>query len=121
MISLPSANSDITHLNRPTAQWMLFFQQVAARASAVFSVSSQPVNNGITLSDASAGVVFLDLPKPVAGSAVCVKKTDNSTNPVVLRGNGALIDGDTSFNLPTQNDAVIVVSDGTNWFVISAY
>jgi hypothetical protein len=45
-----------------------------------------------------------------------IKKTDASANAVTVAGT---IDGAVNYSLTAQNDYVCVVSDGSNYFVIS--
>ncbi len=68
--------------------------------------------------DASSGAFTITLP-PVAsnpGLALDIKKTDSSANAVTVDGNGSeLIDGDPIVGLGTQNESIVVVSNGTSW------
>jgi hypothetical protein len=81
--------------------------------------SGDPVTADINLIDGGAGGFTVDLPAPVAGKMVIVKKTDSAAGAVTIGQNGSeTIDGATSVALYYQYEAMTFVSDGTNWFVI---
>jgi len=68
--------------------------------------------------DASGGVKTMTLPTAVGrdGKLFIIKKTDTSANAVTVDGDAAeTIDGATTFDLTALNDALAIVSDGTNW------
>lgn len=71
--------------------------------------------NKVLSVDASGGSVVIDL---LSGSAagdgykVSIKKVDSSSNSVTINGN---IDGGSSTVLPSENDVITIVSDGTDW------
>lgn len=76
----------------------------------VFGVSASGAARTITLPAASC-----------AGFTVTVKKTDSSANAVtVSRAGSATIDGATTKVLASQYDSVRLVSDGTNWNIVSS-
>lgn len=74
------------------------------------------------LADASGGAFTLTLPAAAShsGRRYVIKKIDsNLTNGVTIDGNGAeTIDGATTKVLRTLNEAIVIVSDGTNWRVV---
>lgn len=75
----------------------------------------------ILLGDATAGPVVFSLPAAglVSGQPVWVKKTDGSSNPVVAQAAGSeTVDGDSSLSLVHRNQAVVIISDGHNWWVL---
>ena len=73
------------------------------------------------LCDATAGAFTLTLLAAATagdGFELCVKKTDSSGNAVTVDGNASeTIDGATTYALSGQNNAVILVCDGSNWHV----
>jgi hypothetical protein len=74
--------------------------------------------------DASSGAFTVTLPAVGSntGMTVVVKKTDSSTNAVTVDGNSTeKIDGSTTYALNTQYESVMVRSDGTEWWVVTAY
>lgn len=73
----------------------------------------------VVLVDASSGDVTLTLPLASSGDArqYMVKKTDSSSNDVIIARSGSdTIDGDTDATLSVQYEARTVISDGTNWY-----
>jgi hypothetical protein len=101
--------------------WKTLAEVPSNVASILFAASpyAVPVTVEVVLADATAGAITVDLPSPALGRRVVVKKTDASANAVTVDPFAAeTIDGGPSFGLPAQYDAVTVVSDGTNWFVI---
>lgn len=75
----------------------------------------------IILANASGAAFAVTLPAANAqtGRRVTVKKIDSSANAVTVASGGGTIDGAASVALGSQNEAVEVISDGTNWWVIS--
>jgi hypothetical protein len=73
----------------------------------------------LVLCNATSSGFTVTLPTAaVSGTTVLVKKTDASANAVTVAGGAALIDGAATFALANQYDAVSVVADGTNWWVV---
>lgn len=86
------------------------------------SVSSNTVltnNNDVVLVNASGGAITITLPSPSDGKLLYIKKTDSSVNLVSIVPSGIdVIDGTSQKALTGQYDAVELVSDGTNWFIL---
>jgi len=80
--------------------------------------------NKIILVDASGGPITIDLlPSATGGDGytVTVKKTDSSTNIVTIDGNLAeTIDGQATLDLVAENAGAQLVTDGSNWNVLSS-
>ena len=76
------------------------------------------------MADASAGQVILDLPLStatgIAGSEFYIKKIDASINAVIVSGTGSdLIDGQSTYTINNQYEAVKIVNCGANtWYVL---
>jgi len=76
------------------------------------------------MADASAGQIVLDLPLStatgIAGAEFYIKKIDSSVNAVIISGTGSdVIDGQSTYTIPSQYDAIKVVNCGANtWFVL---
>jgi hypothetical protein len=71
--------------------------------------------------DASGGACTCNLPTAVgnSGKTISVKKVDSSVNTVTVDANTTqTIDGQLTFVLSAQYDAVTLVSDGANWDVL---
>lgn len=76
--------------------------------------------NEFVLSDASGGAFTVTLPTAASasGKEVTVKKIDSSGNAVTVDGDGSeTIDGALTATLSSQWDSVVVVSNGSNWFI----
>lgn len=75
----------------------------------------------VYLVDASGGPVTLSLPPAASAERRIyhVKKIDSSLNAVTIDGDGAeTIDGQATQALISQYDALQLVSDGTEWFIL---
>lgn len=71
--------------------------------------------------DSSGGAFSVNLPAASgnAGLTLVVKKTDSSFNPVTIDGSGSeTIDGSTTTTVNTQNEALMIQCDGTNWQIV---
>lgn len=71
--------------------------------------------------DATTQGVTVDLPAASgnSGKVYYVKKIDPSGNAVVIDGNGSeTIDGATTQSITGQYDSILVVCDGTEWWII---
>lgn len=76
----------------------------------------------VILCDATSAGFTLTLPDATAnfGQVYVIKKTDSSGNAVTISTIlSQKIDGASSASIATQNEAVMIMSDGTNWQVIS--
>ncbi len=77
--------------------------------------------DGLVVADASGGAFTVTLPAAAdfTGRVYRIKKIDSSANAVTIDGNGSeTIDGATTAVLSTQYEAITVVSDGTEWWVL---
>lgn len=74
---------------------------------------------GLALVDATVADVTVTLPSAGdrPGRAITVKKTDSSSNSVVLSSPNS-IDGQDTVCITTQNVSISVQSDGYNWWII---
>lgn len=77
----------------------------------------------LILCDATGGAFTVTLmPAATAGDGftMAIKKTDASANAVTVDGDGSeTIDGDTTLALEGENDSIMIVSNGSNWFTVS--
>ena len=104
-------------------------QQVQERAilhpvEAVSVTATYTVLDGdlLILANATSGAFTVNLPTAAGreGRRIIVKKTDSSANAVTVDGFGSeTIDGATTVSLTTQNALREMVSDNTNWRVLS--
>jgi len=76
------------------------------------------------LANAASGLINLSVltAASIDGRRVTVKKIDSSANTVTLTCAGAeTIDGSSTYVLDTEDDAVTIESDGSNWHIVSNY
>lgn len=99
--------------------------QVDAAASALFVTSTSSdytltTSVDVLLVNASGATktAFLFAASGNSGIEVVVKKTDSSSNPVIIDGSGAeTIDGATTYSLTVQYESVRLICDGSNWHI----
>lgn len=94
--------------------------QIAAKTAAYTVTTSDVFVHG----DATAAAFTLTLPTAVGktGRFYYFKKIDSGANAVTVDGNAAeTIDGSATYALNSQHDAVLIVSDGTNWKVLASH
>ena len=75
----------------------------------------------VVIADAAAASFTLTLPTAVGntGKVYWIKKIDATANTVTVDGDGGqLIDGAATAVLTTQYEAITVISDGTEWWVL---
>lgn len=75
----------------------------------------------LILANATGGAITVNLPAVAssAGRGLVVKKTDASGNAVTLDGSGAeTIDGAATQAITAQYDALMVVCDGSAWWIV---
>ena len=85
------------------------------------SASYTASDEGIIIANATTGGVTITLPTASAASdrLYYIKKIDSSTNSVTIDGAGSeTIDDGTTAVLSNQYEAVRLVSDGTEWWII---
>lgn len=91
---------------------------VASKTSAYTVTSS----DDLVLGDATSAAFTLTLPAAASntGKVFRLQKTDSSVNVVTVDGNASeTIRGQLTFKLATQYEQISIVSDGTNWQLIS--
>ncbi len=76
--------------------------------------------DSVILADATSAAFTVTLPSAVgiAGRQYTIKKVDSLANAVTIASASGTIDGATTKALSAQWQAVRVVSDGANWFVV---
>lgn len=75
-------------------------------------------NYEAVLADASSGAVTVTLPSPSNNSLITIKKTDSSNTVTVDTSGSQTIDGNSSKDLQYQYEALEVMSDGSNWYIV---
>lgn len=92
------------------------------QVSTIISNTTLTDLDSIVLVDATSGAKTITLPDAATatGKQLNIKKIDASANAVTITPAGSQkIDGSSSYSLATQNKYACVVSDGSNWHVIS--
>ena len=77
--------------------------------------------NVVVFANATSGEIDVTMYAATSngGRTLTIKKTDSSANSVVItRAGSETIDGATSVTLIHQNEAVTLISDNSNWFII---
>ena len=105
--------------NLPAVNTANLALDVAVAVSTNTSSASLSSSDRAIFSNATAGNITLTLPNVsgVSGRTVYVVKTDASSNRVIIDGNGATIEGYSTYELWAYNDSVTLISNGTNWWV----
>jgi len=90
------------------------------RAIRAVSANTTALQTDFTiLVDATAGDVTITLPAAQTGLVLNCKKTDISSNAMIIDADGAeTIDGELTQQTITQNATLTVQSDGSNWHII---
>lgn len=73
--------------------------------------------------NATSGAITANLPaaSTASGMIIAFKKTDSSTNAVIVTGHSTdTIDGSNTYNLSAQYNYVILSCDGTGWDILSS-
>lgn len=97
-------------------------ESLSIATRAITSDRPLDVSDHVILADATAGDVTVTLPSAsgVPGRVYIVKKTDSSGNGVIIDGQGAeTIDGAATYTLTQQYEAITIVCDGTEWWILS--
>lgn len=91
--------------------------------TADYTVAESDRDKLITV-DATAGsktITLLAAATAGDGFQVAIKKIDSSSNTVMIDANSTeTIDGSLTLALATQNDVAILISNGTNWYVVNS-
>jgi len=87
----------------------------------ILSVSSDTplYYNAIVLVSAPSAAVTITLPPAAIGLQFVIKRIDSTIYNITIDADGSeTIDGDLTKTLPSQYDAIHIVSDGTEWWII---
>jgi hypothetical protein len=91
---------------------------------AVITVTSDyeiKLSDRVILGDASAGVVFLDLPSAVGQSGLLfnIKRISSGDNDLIIRtAPGETLDGESAIPLLLLWESMTVVSNGVSWYIM---
>jgi hypothetical protein len=101
-----------------TGAWNQVVVDITLEVSAYSSSTVLADTDSVVLVNASVATVNITLPAPASGKVYNIKKTDSSANAVVISPPSGTIDGAASKSLAVQYDALTIVSDGANFFII---
>lgn len=84
------------------------------------TASTIAAGDNLVLVDAASNDITVTLPDPAAGNqTVAIKRIDGAASSVrIASAAAANIDGGVQYALNTQYEAIVVVSDGTQWWVL---
>ncbi len=111
-------NTDIGAITPATGAFTSLLSSGYRQAGLVTKTSGYTAaNEQFILVDATSGSVVITLPSGISGRVYTVKHTSGSHGVSVIGTGGDTIDGETTQDL-ILFDALKVVSDSTNWFII---
>lgn len=88
--------------------------------ASITSSSTIVADIGTVLVNATSGNVTVSL-STIAARVFAVKRTDSSANSIFVQAISGTIDGATSSLLVNQYDGIMVISDGSNLFILADY
>ncbi len=98
-------------------------QQFVTRAVTTTDSATTADKKKLLLCDATSAAFTETLPAAASagdGFTIAIKKTDATAHAVTIDGNGSeTIDGSLTLALSSQNDSVILVCNGSNWYSIA--
>ena len=110
LASLGIVDADVTAISQSKIT-----QNVAVK-SGNYTVTA---SDDIILANASSSTITITLPNAASSTRTfMIKKTDTSSNAVVVNTGGGTIDGSSSASMSRPYVSITVASDGTNWFIV---
>lgn len=100
------------------------WQQITKSASTYSVDTNSTTSDLVIFTDSTSNTVTITLPAPSAGRLIYVKdKTGKAAthNVTISQHSAETIDGASSLTLSKNYDAVLLISDGTNWSIIGEY
>jgi len=124
-----NAPGHYAYFNSTSSTWTTSTGSGGGGGTAKTLTTFTPVSGTTTLAATAGQVVLVDataisgtitLPTPASAIEVEVKKVDaNTSTTVTVQGSSVTIDGLSTFVLSYSMDAVRLMSDGTNWWVLA--
>lgn len=121
--NLASGSLDNVLMHDPTTGKVVTGTIASVNAYNITSISSTTTIGSsvdVVFCDASGAGFTVTLPTAVGndGKQIKIKKAESSTNVVVVDGNGTeTIDGSATKSLNTGWQQVVLISDGSNWYI----
>ena len=115
-------NQMVDILNGVSSEHINVKQPVVAKVGSYIAT----LDDFLVTGDASGGAFSITLPSAAAagvvGKIMAFKKIDSSGLKVTIDGDGTeTIDGKLTIGLETENEILMIQSDGTNWVIIANY
>jgi hypothetical protein len=123
----PTAGTNAA-ITRPIAAWIQSGETLLGGSIAPPIVAAKTGNYTATSADftipcdatSASFTVTLPAAADCTSRLYCIKKIDSTGNTITIDGNGSeTIDGSTTQTLDSQWEAVIIQSNGSNWYIIS--
>lgn len=91
-------------------------KSVVSTGASSFTITTEDV----LLVDATIAAATITLPAAVSGRQVVIKKTDVTSNTVTIEGDNPSegIDGQQTVEILFQYEAITVVTDGSQWYIV---
>jgi hypothetical protein len=99
-------------------------QQITITASTYSVDTNTTTSDYVVFTDSTSNTVAITLPAPTAGRQLLIKdKTGKAAthNVTISQHASETIDGNTSLTMVNNYDSVSLVSDGTNWAIMSEF
>lgn len=115
--------SDATKFTSPTFTGTIFLNGIQRNLLTSVSANTTLGNHNTVLVTTTSGAVTITLPTAasVAGTQYTIEKVTSDANAVTVATTSAqTIDGVATKSLTLVNEAITVMSDGTNWTVVAA-
>lgn len=115
-------NNMVDILNGVDADFTNLVHQLATKTGSYTIIDK----DFMILADATSGGFTITLPAAggtgITKKIIAIKKIDSTSNKVTIDGNAAeTIDGKTTIDLETENEILMLQSDGTNWVIVASY
>lgn len=115
------ASADMVGISTSTPTSMLDIQGgMGLKVNTITSATTLDNTHNVVLCNTGAYTVTLPTAASVAGKTYYIKNIDSDSDDITIATTGGqTIDGESSIVLYVYNDAIRVISNGTNWHIIA--
>lgn len=115
------ASADMVGISTSSPTSMLDIQGgMGLKVNTITSATTLDNTHNVVFCNTGAYTVTLPTAGSVAGKTYYIKNIDTGSDDITIATNGAeTIDGEASLVLYVYNDAIRIVSDGTNWRIVA--
>lgn len=115
------ASADMVGISTSTPSSMLDIQGgMGLKVNTITSATTLDNTHNVVLCNTGAYTVTLPTAASVAGKTYYIKNIDSDSDDITIATTGGqTIDGESSIVLYVYNDAIRVISNGTNWHIIA--